>query len=237
MSQVRYWAVVPAAGVGRRMGGAIPKQYMSLNCRMVIEHTLLVLLSNPRIDGIYLAISPDDGWWSDTAVSSNPKIVTVDGGAERCHSVLNALNQLQQTAAPGDWVLVHDAARPCLRADDLDLLINSLQDHPVGGLLGVPVRDTMKWTDDAAVVTATVPREALWHAYTPQMFRLELLHQALQSAVEKGLTVTDDASAIELAGLHPQMIECHDDNIKITRPEDLDLASFYLNQQGRGTCE
>lgn len=233
MSPVRYWAVVPAAGVGVRMGSKIPKQYLPLNGGAVIEHSLQTLLHNSRIEGLYLALSADDQWWGDTAPASNPKVVTVDGGTERCHSVLNALKLLQETAASEDWVLVHDAARPCLRPEDIDLLIESLTNHPVGGLLGVPVRDTMKRTDGLGSITETVSREALWHAYTPQMFRLGALFQALQSAVDKGLTVTDEASAIELAGMRPQMIAGHDDNIKITRPEDLDLASFYLKQQGR----
>jgi 2-C-methyl-D-erythritol 4-phosphate cytidylyltransferase len=203
---------------------------------MVIEHSLQVLLHNPRIEAVYLAVSPDDGWWDSVPVSSNPKIVTVDGGAERCHSVLNAIKQLQQTAASEDWVLVHDAARPCLRADDLDLLIDSLRDHPVGGLLGVPVHDTMKRSNQDGAITDTVARDGLWHAYTPQMFRLGVLYRALQDAVDKGLTVTDDASAVELAGMCPRMIAGHADNIKITRPEDLELAAFYLQQQGRETC-
>jgi 2-C-methyl-D-erythritol 4-phosphate cytidylyltransferase len=198
----------------------------------VIEHTLQTLLDNPKIEMVYLAISADDSCWGETAIASNQKIVTVDGGEERCHSVLNALKILQENADPEDWVLVHDAARPCLRQDDINLLMESLAEHPVGGLLGVPVRDTMKRTDGGGATTETVTRDGLWHAYTPQMFRLGVLHQALLSAIEKGLMVTDDASAIELAGMQPQMIEGHDDNIKITRPQDLELASFYLKQQG-----
>lgn len=231
MSGPKYWAVVPAAGVGRRMGSEIPKQYLSLNGKTVIEHTLQTLLDNPKIEAIYLSISAGDTYWSGKAIASNPKIVTVDGGAERCHSVLNALKVLQERAKQTDWVLVHDAARPCLRQEDLDLLIDLLAEHPVGGVLGIPVRDTMKRTDGAGATTETVARDGLWHAYTPQMFRLGVLQQALDAAIENGLMVTDDASAIELAGMQPQMIEGHDDNIKITRPEDLALASFYLEQQ------
>ncbi len=234
MSQTRYWALVPAAGIGLRMGSDIPKQYLPLNGGTVLDQTLQTLLSHPRIDGIYIALAADDRWWGDTASATDPRIVAVDGGAERCHSVLNALKVLQESARPEDWVLVHDAARPCLRSTDLDLLMDSLKDHPVGGLLGVPVRDTMKRTDQVAAVTETVPREGLWHAYTPQMFRLGTLAKALQGAIDNGLVVTDDASAIELAGMRPQMVEGHDDNIKITRPEDLALASFYLKKQGRG---
>lgn len=231
MSQVSYWAVVPAAGVGRRMGHATPKQYLPLNGRPVIEHTLKMLLSCPRLDGIYVAVSPDDEWWGETSMAGDSRIVWVDGGAERYHSVLNVLQFLQQSAAPEDWVLVHDAARPCLRMEDLELLIDSVQDYPDGGLLGVPVRDTMKRTDTQGGVAETVVRDGLWHAYTPQMFRLGALRQALEQAVTEGLLVTDDASAMELAGVTPHMIEGHDDNIKITRPEDLALAEFYLKRQ------
>jgi 2-C-methyl-D-erythritol 4-phosphate cytidylyltransferase len=213
------------------MGSETPKQYLALNGQAVIEYTLQTLLDNPKIEGIYLSISPNDSYWGETAMASNPKITTVDGGAERYHSVQNALKLLHTTADPEDWVLVHDAARPCLRQEDLNLLMESLADHPVGGLLGVPVRDTMKRTDGDGATTETVARDGLWHAYTPQMFRLEALFKALQSAIEKGQMVTDDASAIELAGMQPQMVTGHDDNIKITRPEDLALASFYLKQQ------
>jgi 2-C-methyl-D-erythritol 4-phosphate cytidylyltransferase len=234
MSQARYWAVVPAAGVGRRMGSAIPKQYLQLNGRPVIEHTLETLLACPRIDGIYLSISPEDEWWGDVTLGGQQKIHLADGGAERCHSVHNALRLLQQTAASEDWVLVHDAARPCLRLEDLNHLIDSVMDHPVGGLLGVPVHDTMKRVEAGDSVSQTVSRDGLWHAQTPQMFRLGALCQALEQAIANGYTVTDDASAMELTGANPRMIEGHDDNIKITRPEDISLAAFYLEQQGRG---
>jgi len=232
MSRVRYWAVVPAAGVGRRMGGDIPKQYLTLNGRPVLEHTLETLLACPRLDGVYVAVSPGDGWWSELSVADNQRVVRVDGGAERCHSVLNVLQLMQSTAAAEDWVLVHDAARPCLRHEDLNALIDQLKDHPVGGMLGVPVRDTMKRTMEGNSVSETVARDGLWHAYTPQMFRLGILRQALEQAQAQGLAVTDDASAIELAGMIPLMVEGHDDNIKITRPDDLVLAEFYLQQQG-----
>ncbi len=226
-----YWGVVPAAGVGRRMGGVIPKQYLFLNGHPVIEHTLERLLTHPAISRVFVALSDEDGWWREGCYASHPDVVRVTGGRERCHSVLNALHALSERAGEEDWVLVHDAARPCLRHEDLDRLITGLSGHPVGGLLGVPVRDTMKRTDNDGQVTATVPREGLWHAYTPQMFRLGLLRDALDDALKQGLTVTDDASAMELAGYTPLMIEGHTDNLKITRPEDLALATFYLECQ------
>jgi 2-C-methyl-D-erythritol 4-phosphate cytidylyltransferase len=227
----RYWAVIPAAGVGRRMGAAIPKQYFPLRGKTVIELTISRLLDHPSIEKTYVALSENDERWLDTRYALDPRVVRVDGGAERCHSVLNALNALVREAAPNDWVLVHDAARPCLRVDDLNLLIKTLEGHPTGGLLGMPVRDTMKRTGEGGLVRETVERDRLWHAFTPQMFRFRLLREALQGALARGGTVTDDASAMELAGHAPLMVEGHGDNLKITRPEDLALADFYLQQQ------
>ena len=228
----RYWAVVPAAGVGRRMGGDIPKQYLSLNDRPVIEHTLGRLTGHAAISKVLVALAADDGWWPETTFADHANVVRVDGGTERCHSVLNALRYLSEFADYRDWVLVHDAARPCLRANDIDRLIERLSEHPVGGLLGMPVRDTMKRADGSGQVKDTVCRENLWHAFTPQMFRLGPLRDALSTALEQGSLVTDEASAMELAGQPPMLVEGHPDNIKITRPEDLPLAAFYLSQQG-----
>ena len=223
-----YWAVVPAAGVGRRMGSDIPKQYLMLSGRRVIEHTLQRLLDHPQIRQTLVALSPDDEWWPDTDYANHADVIAVDGGAERCHSVLHALDRLREMAADDDWVLVHDAARPCLRSADLDALIEQLSDHPAGGILGVPVRDTMKRADESGQIAETVCREGLWHAFTPQMFRLGILRSALSQALEQGMQVTDEASAVELAGHPSRLIEGHPGNIKITRPEDLALAAFYL---------
>jgi 2-C-methyl-D-erythritol 4-phosphate cytidylyltransferase len=227
------WAVIPAAGVGRRFGAARPKQYLDLAGRPVIEHAMRPLLGHPRIRGLVVALDPADAYWADTQLAADPRVRRAAGGAERCHSVLNALELLATEADPEDWVLVHDAARPCLRAADLDRLIATLEDDPVGGLLGVPVRDTMKESDDSGRSVRTLPRARLWHAYTPQMFRLGLLRRALRGALEAGHLVTDDASAVELLGLAPRLVEGQADNIKITRVEDLGLARFYLQEQGR----
>ncbi len=210
------------------MGSDIPKQYLPLNGRLVIEHTLQRLLDHPRIKKTLVALSPNDEWWPDTAYANHVDVISVDGGAERCHSVLNALNELSEFAKESDWVLVHDAARPCLRSADIDRLIEQLSNHPVGGVLGMPVRDTMKRADISGQITETVCREGLWHAFTPQMFRLGALYKALSQALEQGQQVTDEASAMELAGFVPRLVEGHPDNIKITQPEDLALAAFYL---------
>lgn len=226
-----YWAVVPAAGIGRRMAAALPKQYLPLAGKRVIDHTLQRLLDHPRIERVVVALSAQDRWWQQGGFAGNPRIRCVDGGAERCHSVLNALRELQQVAAADDWVLVHDAARPCLRHEDIDRLIDQLAGDRVGGLLAVPLHDTIKSAGADLRVRDTPERERLWRAFTPQMFRLAALTSALQDALAAGTPVTDEASAMEHAGQAPKLVEGHSDNIKITRPEDLELAAFYLRQQ------
>ena len=226
----KFWAVIPAAGVGKRMQADRPKQYLSLHGRTVLEHTLLRFFDHPLISGVVVALSEGDPYWQELAIT-HPKLVTAPGGEERCHSVLKALQVLWELADEKDWVLVHDAARPCLRREDLDHLIESLSQHPVGGLLGLPVADTMKRTAADDTVVETVSREHLWRALTPQMFRLGELYDALDNALKNHRLVTDDASAMELAGWAPKMIEGHGDNIKITRPQDLVLAQLYLAEQ------
>ncbi|MFZ1828263.1 MAG: 2-C-methyl-D-erythritol 4-phosphate cytidylyltransferase [Candidatus Competibacteraceae bacterium] len=230
MSTIRYWAVVPAAGAGRRMNATIPKQYLTLAGQPVIAHTLDILLRHPRLTGMVIAISAEDEWWPNIAAGrlAEKPLWVVTGGVERGHSVLNGLDALWERAHPDDWVLVHDAARPCLRSDDLERLLTALADDPVGGLLAIPVRDTLKQADKAGRVAATVDRSRLWHALTPQMFRLGMLREALRDALARGLTVTDEAAAMEAAGFAPRLVEGRADNLKITRPEDLMLAEFYL---------
>jgi len=227
------WAVVPAAGAGRRVGGPVPKQYLPLAGRRVIDHSLAPLLAHALIRGAVLALDPEDALWGETGQAADPRIRRVAGGVERCHSVLNALDCLAETAAAEAWVLVHDAARPCLHETDLERLIENLIDDPVGGLLAVPVSDTVKQADGRGRVGQTLARERLWRAFTPQMFRLGLLREALSAALAAGELVTDDAGAIERLGHRPRLVEGRSDNIKITRPEDLPLAEFYLQQQGR----
>jgi len=223
------WAVVPAAGAGRRMSANIPKQYLPLGEKTVLEHTLDTLLACRQLAGVVVVLSAGDGYWPDLqARYSSQPLEVVTGGAERCHSVLNGLTHLAGKAAADDWVLVHDAARPCVRLTDIDTLISTLAATSHGGLLGVPVADTMKQVDGADRVTATVAREGLWHAYTPQMFRLGSLRAALQQAIDNDLLVTDEASAMELAGVQPRMVQGQRDNIKITVAADLELAAFYL---------
>ncbi len=235
---VQCWAVVPAAGTGSRMGTEIPKQYLSLCGRPVIEHTLRRLACVESVAGIVVAVSQSDSRWSDIRPSLAKPLLQVTGGAERCHSVLNALDHLlAQGEAEDGWVLVHDAARPCVRVADIERLATLLAEGgSAGGLLGTPVCDTVKRADGDGRVLSTVNRSGLWRALTPQMFPLGVLYEALKDAIARGQLVTDEASAMELAGHTPLMVEGHADNIKITRPADLAMAEFFLRQQGEQSC-
>ena len=229
----KIWAVVPAAGVGSRIGGNVPKQYLDINGKKIIEHILERLATHHRIAGIVVAISRRDHYWADIDVPGDMPVIRVDGGIERQHSVLNALLRLKEFARSDDWVLVHDAARPCIRHDDIDKLITAVVAHAVGGILGVTAADTMKRVDEHRQIIATVNRSGLWHAQTPQMFRLEQLIEAIRHAIDINAPVTDEASAMELRGLSPLIVEGHRDNIKITEPNDLIQAAMFLENQAR----
>ena len=229
----RFWAVVPAAGVGRRMNVDIPKQYLEIQGRTLLEHTLTRLLEFPLLEKLVLVLAENDDWYEDIEMLHDKHIVLAKGGEERCHSVLNGLDILSEEASENDWVLVHDVARPCIRKADLEWLVCQLSEHEVGGLLGIPVRDTMKRTDAEGEIVETVSRDNLWHALTPQMFRLELLRSSLKKALSDSVIVTDEASAVEYVGHRPLMVEGHTDNIKVTRGTDLALASLYIQQQSK----
>jgi len=218
-------AIVPAAGIGSRMGAECPKQYLPLAGKTILEHTLARLLSHPAIGQVIVALAPHDHWFEALPLATDPRIVRVEGGAERAFSVLNALH-----VTLGEWVLVHDAARPCLTHGDLDRLIATAMSCG-GAILGSRVRDTMKRSDTAGNIIATVEREQLWHALTPQMFLTAPLKRALEEGLALGATITDEASAMERAGFAVRMVEGRADNIKVTRPEDLALAGLYLSQQ------
>lgn len=218
-------AVIPAAGVGKRMLADKPKQYLRLHGKTVLEHSVKPLLAIDAVKQLFLALSPDDPYFSATSLTA-ANLVRVDGGAERVHSVLNALLAIDAEAMP--WVLVHDAARPLLRKEDIELLISRCLAVGHGGILATPVRDTMKRGQNC--VTATVDRTDLWHALTPQFFPTVPLRESIQAALAAGIAVTDEASAMEWAGLPVLLVEGHGDNLKITRPADLQLAAFYLEQ-------
>ena len=229
MDSVRYWAVVPAAGVGKRMNADRPKQYLELAGKTVIEHTLYRLLSADVFAAVAVAISVEDPYWPELDVSVHEKVITAAGGKERADSVLSALKSIRDLASDNDWVLVHDAARPCITATDIHFLIDSLMDDPVGGILALSSHDTLKNVQSGSIL-GTLDRSHIWRALTPQMFRYGSLKQALEMA-EGNLAITDEASALELQGLQPKIVEGRPDNIKITRPEDLALAQFYMEHQ------
>jgi 2-C-methyl-D-erythritol 4-phosphate cytidylyltransferase len=226
----KFWGVVPAAGAGKRMGSQIPKQYLAIHGKPVLAHTLERLLAVSAIETLIVALSPEDEYWETLALAAHPRIQRVTGGKERADSVLAALQHLSGFAAADDWVLVHDAARLCITESDITLLIEQLRNHAVGGILAAPSSDTLKEVNGNDII-GTLDRNRIWRAQTPQMFRLHALKTALEQAAADGLTVTDEAGALELQGQQPGIVEGRADNIKITRPEDLALAAFYLEQQ------
>lgn len=229
------WAIVPAAGIGTRMLATTPKQYLLVNGRSVIDHTLARLLSVAQIEGVVVALHPQDGLWTFLGVKDNARVTTCAGGDDRCQSVLNALQALQGRAEDDDWVLVHDAVRPCVRRSDIEHLLKVIESHSVGGLLAVPVSSTLKRARADGNVAGTVDRSDVWQAATPQAFRYAALRSALASAIAQGSLVTDEASALELAGHAPVLVQCSADNIKITYPEDLTLAGLIIRAQECGS--
>jgi 2-C-methyl-D-erythritol 4-phosphate cytidylyltransferase len=225
---LHYWLIMPAAGTGRRFGAAVPKQYLELAGRTVIEHALAPFLADPRCSGIVVALEPDDQQFGRLPPANEPGIRCVAGGAERCDSVRHALAAI--AGADEDWVLVHDAARPCLSKGDLDALIAAMMGDPVGGLLATPLTDTLKRAD-ALRVTDTPARASLWRALTPQMFRLGALRQAMEAAKGSGRSPTDESQAMEWQGHVPRLVAGRTDNLKITSPADLALAAAVLAQE------
>ncbi|NOQ93057.1 MAG: 2-C-methyl-D-erythritol 4-phosphate cytidylyltransferase [Methylophaga sp.] len=226
---VKFWAVVPAAGVGKRMQADRPKQYLPLANKTVLEQTLMRLLDADVFSAVAVAISKEDPYWPELELSNHDKVITAADGKERADSVLSALKSLRDQASDSDWVLVHDAARPCLTSSDIHLLIETLKDDDVGGILALSSHDTLK-NVEGLNITETIDRSVIWRALTPQMFRYGMLKQALEQA-EGNPAVTDEASALEMQGLQPKIVEGRPDNIKITRPEDLALAQFYMEHQ------
>lgn len=224
-------AVIPAAGSGTRMQSDIPKQYLPLAGRCLLEHSLTVLLDNPDIASIAVALGPDDNRAASLDLLRDPRVRTTIGGDERADSVLAGLACLGAYAADDDWVLVHDAARPCLPAGDLRRLISTVRGSDIGGILAEPVVDTVKQASADGLVEATLDRDRLWRAQTPQMFRLGELRQALRRSLALGVAVTDEASAMEHAGFPVQLVRGSAANLKVTVAEDLALAAWYLQQR------
>lgn len=226
---MRLWAVVPAAGKGLRAGGNLPKQYLPLNGSTVIQCTLDRLCALP-LEAIIVPVAPDDERAAALSYRDPGLIRFVRGGAERADSVLAGLEFIADRAVDDDWVLVHDVARPCVRIEDIENLLQQVASHPAGGLLANRVRDTMKRARGDEVAE-TVPRDQLWHALTPQVFRYALLRDALRAALSDGVAVTDEAQAVERQGEHPLLVEGARDNLKITWPEDLQMAEAFLRLQ------
>jgi 2-C-methyl-D-erythritol 4-phosphate cytidylyltransferase len=226
---MRYWLVMPAAGSGTRFGGSLPKQYAALAGRTVIEWALAPFVDDARCARVVVALAAEDRHFAGLALAG--RILRVAGGAERSDSVRGALAALAGSAADEDWVLVHDAVRPCLGGGELERLLAGLAGHPVGGLLAVRVSDTIKrgaGAGESVAVCATVERAELWRALTPQMFRYRALCDALDAAHTAGRKPSDEAQALEWQGAAPQLIVGEASNLKITTAADLELAEAIL---------
>lgn len=223
MSLPRFIALIPAAGVGARMGSSLPKQYAPLAGKPMIQHVMQTFSDSPLIDAVYVVVSPGDEYIAELPPIPRTRILWC-GGATRQASVTQGLREIENEVDPDDWVLVHDAARPGLTLELIEKLIAFVKDDPVGGLLAVPVVDTLKRSDGHAHVEQTVSREHLWAAQTPQMFR----HAPLLSALQSSEHITDEASAFERLGLQPRLVEGSPRNFKVTLPEDRLLAELYL---------
>jgi len=206
------------------MGADVPKQYLKLGDHCVLEHTIARLREHRAVCGVVVAVAADDAYFSTLAIAA--EVESVAGGVERADSVINALEYLRESGRDNDWALVHDAVRPCVHADDLDRLVEHSRGNECGAILATPVRDTMKRIDNGRI-TATVAREDLWHAQTPQLFPVRALHEALLAARADGVSVTAEAQAMERAGQAPAVVLGRSDNIKITHAEDLELAALF----------
>ena len=217
---------IPAAGVGSRMQANKPKQYLKILDKTILEHTLSIILSHPAINHVILAVGKNDPYLSEITLFPHQNITLVEGGETRAESVLNGLDAIKNNQA---WVLVHDAARPCLTHQDLDKLLQI--DDEQGGILAIPAVDTIKRANKQQNIIKTEDRTELWLAQTPQFFRCDLLRNALKQGLSQGANITDEASAMELAGFQPHLVVGRSDNIKVTRPEDLALAEFYLTRK------
>jgi 2-C-methyl-D-erythritol 4-phosphate cytidylyltransferase len=233
MTSERFFGLIPAAGAGERMGSAKPKQYLELLGRPMLYHSVKALLADTRIETVFVVLAPADHEfkqhpWGEFGERVAPLYC---GGATRHDSVMNGLVAASSAVEPDDWVLVHDAARPCLGQRELQRLLDTLATDEVGGILGVPVADTLKRADAAARIQSTEPREHLWQAQTPQMFR----HGLLLEALGRSARLTDEAGAVETLGMKPKLVQGSAANLKVTFPEDLQLAETVLASQGAHT--
>lgn len=225
---MQYYVIIPAAGEGKRFSKSLPKQYWQLKGRPVLSHVLEFFLGFSFVEKIMIALRQDDTYWDQIAFSQEPRVFSIIGGKERFLSVLQALSSLQNEINAEDWVLVHDACRPCLKKEDFLRLLNTLKEDSTGGILGVPLRDTLKRVDPQQNILETSDRQALWQAQTPQMFRYGILYDAMKTAAKQRLSITDEAMALEYMGYLPKIVLGSTSNIKITWPEDLLLAEAIL---------
>ncbi len=225
------WAVVPAAGRGTRFGGDVPKQYLEIDGKPLIAYTLAALTAHAAVEGVVVAIGENDVDWPGWSEFAGKPIRTCTGGTSRAASVLAGLDALPDSVRADDFVLIHDAARPNLGLHDLSQLLERGRNDPVGAILAAPVRDTLKRAGDDGGIDATEPRERLWRALTPQLFRRLQLSKALQEAAQAGVEVTDEAMALERQGLRPLLVEGSEDNFKVTTPADLARFRFILSQR------
>lgn len=225
-SAVKYWVIIPAAGSGSRMQSDIPKQYLEILGKTIIEHTISVFLGSEKIQQVMVCLPAEDTVFSNLGVAQSPKVSTTQGGSSRAESVFNGLQAL--SADEQDWVLVHDAARPCFSSELLETLLTELVEDEVGGIVAVPAKDTLKLADPDNRINSTVDRSTIWQAQTPQMFRYHLLKESLGLALSQSVEITDEASAIEWAGYQPKLIEGDARNLKVTTSEDLALVEFLL---------
>ena len=228
----RLWVVIPAAGIGKRMGVDITKQYITVCDKAIIEHTVEKFTSRNDLQGILVALSNSDQHWSTLELSKNNKITTVTGGEERYKSVYNALCSLKNKAGDDDWILVHDAVRPCITTSEIDQFIADL-DHlnGIGGILALPCFETMKKANTNHEIEETIDRKFIWHAQTPQMFRYKKLLLAIEKIMNENIFITDEAMAMELAGYKPMLIQGTHSNIKITDQNDLKYLESFLRQE------
>jgi 2-C-methyl-D-erythritol 4-phosphate cytidylyltransferase len=224
-SSANYFVIIPAAGIGTRMKSDVPKQYLTIKGKTIIEYTLNTLLNYSAFEKCVVVINEDDKNWLSIKLT-HPKLITTTGGKERSNSVFNGLVALKSFVNENDWVLVHDAARPFLHINDIDKLITEIGDDPLGGLLGSPLKNSIKRIEHKHCLE-TLDRQKIWQALTPQMFRYHWIFKALSSAIEKKQIITDESNAIELLGKHPKIIEGRSDNIKITDNCDLTLFDCY----------
>ena len=237
LAMALFHLIIPAAGAGSRMGDVLPKQYLRLAGKPMIAHTIQVFFNHPRITSIHLALNPADEFWRSLTIAPASKLkLHYTGGESRAATVLNTLKVMDVAhgVANDDWILVHDAARPGLTHQMLDKLLSELEHDPVGGLLALPLADTLKHADAFNHVAKTIPRAQLWQAQTPQMFRYGLLKQALTAYNGQS---TDEAEAVEALGLQPKLVQGELRNLKVTYPQDLVLLEALLNAEALSSAQ